>query len=315
MNLVLIGDVHLRSTVPARRVDDFLNTQYNKLREVFEAANDLAAPVICTGDVFDKHDPPHSLVNRYMPLFRLLQHGFYTCVGNHDIFGANLATVDRSALGVLANAGVVTLLSALPVTIGAGDDTVVLSGSTYMDNDVHPDPTIGSGFKLLVSHEMVLMNKLYREQEDFIHAEAYAQTHSGWDLVLCGHYHYHFTYEGYGTRIINPGALVRIKASLGDMKLIPRYVVLNTQTKALREVLLKVRPATEVFNNKIPSPAALAKEKSEKLEAFVEQLAKNEHMVTEDFSDVLIRVLEQENCSERVKDLVKSIVAQAQGMK
>lgn len=325
MNLILLGDVHLRSTVPEKRRDDFLAVQYRKMQEVFEAAKKYQAPIICTGDLFDKHDPPISLLIRYLPLFLDCPHGFYTAIGNHDVYGASLTTLDRSALGLMAKTRLVRVLNHDPIYIKdrsvIGKWPVVACGVTYMDDAPLPElpETVDpDAYRVLVSHSMVLLEKMYREQDDFVMADAYLDRYPNWNLLLCGHYHYRFKYVRDGRLVLNPGAVVRIKASKGDMALEPGYIVLDTKSPMDFQIHhFDTAPASEVFIPNAPEIPTVSWNEAQ-LDTFITELRGEEpDTVLESYSelsDVLMRVLEEAQCSPSVVNIVKMALAQAEGM-
>ncbi len=152
-----------------------------------------------------------------------------------------MSTLYRTALSVFEKAGVVRILGEDPLWIG----NVGFYGTSYM-TDTMPIPQPGS-LNILVTHDMILEDKLYKEQEDFTHVSEFDRKNEGWSLVVCGHYHYRFLYEGQNCRILNPGAVVRIKASKGDMELVPAVFLFDSETEELTEFPLPHEPAEDVF--------------------------------------------------------------------
>ena len=305
MKFVLIGDAHLRDTAPSRRVDDFVLEQEKKLRTAFDIGLENEAPIIMTGDIFDSHDAALGTLVKYLPIFQSYPHGVYSPPGNHDLYGASLETVKRSALGVAVASNAITLLSHEPVML----DDFALFGHSYM-HEGKPTPIDGAR-NILVTHEMVLMDKLWKEQEDFIFADEYIRKESNWELIVCGHYHYSFIKERGSRKIVNPGALVRIKASKGDMALKPGVLIYNTEMKKISRVNFDVKPSSEVFKPQIK------KEKpSEVLAEFAGDLAKQnigESTETPRFDAVLLDVVEKSGCSAEAKDLLLNYSAEMEG--
>lgn len=252
-HILYVGDLHARTTTPASRVDDFRAAQRTKLDAIFEISRELRAPIVFTGDLFDRPDPPYALVTELCELF--LKHagaGIYTVPGNHDVYGATLQTLHRSALGVMVAARAVALLQPdLPHTLETPFGySVNLYGSSYMHPTQPKAPPLKKlkrEWNVLVTHEMVLADRLYREPDEFVTTEDFVAQHRGWDLIVCGHYHYRFC-ESVGTcRILNPGAVVRIKASKGDMDLVPAIYVWDLEKDTLTTRVLPHAPAQDVF--------------------------------------------------------------------
>jgi DNA repair exonuclease SbcCD nuclease subunit len=305
VKFVLIGDAHLRDTAPSRRVDDFVAAQEYKLKTAFSIGLENEAPIIMTGDVFDSHDAALGTLVKYLPIFQSYPYGVYSPPGNHDLYGASLSTVGRSALGVAVASNAITLLSHDPVMVG----DFALFGHSYMHKG-KPEPLDGPR-NILVTHEMVLMDKLWKEQEDFLFADDYLRKSLGWELIVCGHYHYSFIKERGSRKIINPGALVRIKASKGDMDLKPGVVVYDTETKSAKRISFDVQPSSEVFK-----PAPKKPKPSEDLIEFAGVLAQQHLSKSTEiprFDTVLLDVVEKSGCSEDTKKLLLKYSAELEG--
>lgn len=306
---IMLGDVHLRSNNPASRVDSFFDTQMEKMKEVISLANESQASILCTGDVFDRPDSSHSLLAKYLPVFRQLEGRFLVVPGNHDIYGANLGTLDRSALGVFASSGVLDILSHDPIIVG----NVGIGGTSYMHNGDLVAPK-GTDYNILVVHDMVLLEKEWREQEEFSYADKYLENMDGWDIILCGHYHYRFFLENNGKFILNPGAMVRVKASLGDLNLVPS-VYLNDGSNFELINLKSAKPILEVFAPKYQKEKKSVV-KQELIEDFVRSLSEGVDGEEEDnlfdISSIIISKIKDFGCNEEVGRLVQYYIAKSE---
>ncbi len=320
MKLLLTGDWHLRSTTPAKRRDDFRATQRRKVERVLEIGREHQAPILQTGDIFDSEHPGLSTVNEYLELLRTYEHGFYSVPGNHDIYGADLGTLHRTAFKTLVAGGAVRVLDHEPV--GLLNEAVCAVGHTYMHETKPTVPTGRRGYstsepalKVLVTHEMVLVDKLWREQEDFTYAGDYMKIHKGWDLVVCGHYHYQFSARVGDRVIVNPGALVRIKRSKGDMAMDPSVVLFDIETRALQWISLGAAPAADIFE---PEPDGTLPVANPDLDSFVKALqpavdeVDGAELRTGALADVAVSVLGETEVPLPVQALVKRYLAEAQ---
>lgn len=305
MKFVLIGDAHLRNTSPSRRIDNFVEAQEVKLRSAFSIGLENKAPILMTGDVFDSHDAALGTLVKYLPIFQDYPYGIYSPPGNHDIYGASLSTINRSAFGVAVASRSITQLGHEPVILG----DFALFGHSYMhEGTPNPSP---SHRNILVTHEMILMDKLWREQEEFVFADDYLRKKSGWELIVCGHYHYFFIKERGSRKIVNPGALVRIKASKGDMALTPGVLIYDGLSKSIERVTFDVLPSEKVF-----MPTEKKPEPSEELVEFAGVLAKQSiSSKTESprFDSVLIDVIDNSGCSKEAKELLLKYSAELEG--
>jgi DNA repair exonuclease SbcCD nuclease subunit len=306
--LLLTGDWHLRRTNPARRCDDFRATQVRKVEEVFDIAKRYEVDaVICPGDLFDTSGSDLETINFYLDLFRTKGWLLYATPGNHDVYGASLNTLGRSAFWTMVAGGVVIPLSHEPVVLGA----MSIVGHTYMHGGPVPTPPKGSGFKILVTHEMIVENKIWREQEEFVYSYQYLSLNSNWDLILCGHYHGAFVSVMGDRVIVNPGALVRIKASKADMALRPGVVVFDTVDRKCEWVHLKAEPAEKVCavdeKGEIPEPNPLVNE-------FIRAITPTEDGVPRfgSLSEIAAAEIKRANLSERGASLVVEYLAEAE---
>ncbi len=306
--LVTVGDVHARSVNPLRRKDDFQKTHRSKLAQVMELGNKHEAPLLLTGDVFDAKSLTLSTLIDYLMIFATYKHGIYAAPGNHDLYGTSLASIERSPLGVLTAAGVVKLLGHIPTQLY---DDVLLCGHSYM-HEGKPSPIQGF-HNVLVTHEMVLEDKLFQEQENFTYVGDYLLKNRGWDLVLCGHYHYEFARRVGDSWIVNPGALVRIKASRGDMALRPGVGLYDIDERTYEKIYIDAAPVEEVFS------AALVqnpKVESEEITKFVEQISiKEEAILHGDLSEVTLMVLREADPPQDVAETVRELLAVAEERK
>lgn len=301
MKLLFVGDMHLRSATPARRKDDFASAQFAKVSQIFDIARQNEAVIVQTGDIFDTESSDLKTMVRYLPMFLDYEHGVYSAIGNHDVYGASIDTVPRTALGLFASVGAVKLLGHEPAVLGGGQ--VSICGTSYM-HDGEPKPDPGMPHNILVVHDMILVDKIWKEQDHFTYAYDYAIQHSDWDVILCGHYHYSFEHRQGQVLVVNPGAVVRIKASKGDMALKPSVVLYDTVTRKSEWVTLNHAPVEEVFHPAEIAPVAAVNPALEEFVASLTPEVKNE-IVQGSIADITIQVLREVECRPAVADLIK----------
>jgi len=307
--LVLIGDLHLRATAPVSRIDDFVEAQAQKVRAIVNIVKAREAIAVFTGDLFDRPDPPYALVNRYVPILNELESCTkYVVPGNHDVYGGSLATLGRSALGNLVAHRSINLLGPEPMRFRGPRGPVALFGTSYMHPNC-PSPDPDCSLNVLVAHEMIVENQLYREQEDFTLVDQILLDRPGWDMIVCGHYHYRFLRESGTTRIVNPGAVVRVKASVGDLALEPAVYGWNLNTNELELIPLPHLPSKQVFQPVIVD--AGKSQEPEVLQALMAQLqTRNDQRLS--LSEVAHRVMAERETEEPVRARVLDALADAE---
>ncbi|HAG06914.1 MAG TPA: serine/threonine protein phosphatase, partial [Peptococcaceae bacterium] len=115
MRLLYLTDTHLRANTPANRRDNLVETLRAKLAEVVALAEEHAvSAVLHGGDLFESPNPGLATAGELLRGFltRLARRGipFYITPGNHEMFGHNPATLQRTLLGFMGQIGVVRLL-------------------------------------------------------------------------------------------------------------------------------------------------------------------------------------------------------------
>lgn len=240
MRLLFLTDTHIRAHA-AVRSDDYFEAICAKLQEVAGLAGRCgAAAVVHGGDLFDLPVVANRLAGRVAGILRGCS-SLYVVPGNHDLIGHNLATVDQTTLGLLARAGVLTLLTrAEPVYLREGDLLVKLIGQEYHpEMDRHPEQDYAADrgdadYCVLVAHGLLLPTPFH---PDVPHT-TFDQVPAGADLILAGHWHPGWPPAALpvGPLLINPGALARLDRGA------------ETYAREVQVVLIDLTPACLDFD-------------------------------------------------------------------
>lgn len=240
IKFIHVTDIHIMGRTPKYRKDDFLQTALEKVKWVQDYAKSVGAnAILCTGDLFDRADTAYSVLNDLMPVLQSSEVPWISIIGNHDEYGYNPETISRTPMGTLLNSGVIEHVSyEKPIVIEpnfARKEGVVITGcdSTILtdnreDREYDYGIVDGKDFcSTLTRDESVttihlshgfLANKDWGEH---IHhtqiKEIYDKVKA--DIILCGHEHSGFgvVRTSNGKIFINPGALGRITAGVGDV--------------------------------------------------------------------------------------------------
>lgn len=240
IKFIHVTDIHIMGRTPKYRKDDFLQTVLEKVRWVQDYAKSVGATaILCTGDLFDRADTAYSVLNDLMPVMQSSEIPWISIIGNHDEYGYNPETISRTPMGTLLNSGIVQHVSyENPIIYNpnfARREGVVITGcdSTILtDNreDKEYDYGIVNGAEhvgLLTGDESVTTIHLShgfladKDWGEHIHhtqiKEIYDKVQA--DIILCGHEHSGFgvVRASNGKIFINPGALGRITAGVGDI--------------------------------------------------------------------------------------------------
>jgi DNA repair exonuclease SbcCD nuclease subunit len=257
MKLGILGDLHIHSKAPKRRIDaDYLRTCEIKLYKALRVLEDCDV-IIQVGDFFDSYAVSNRVIAMTIRILRSARRTIYCVYGQHDIASHAASTMDNSPLKVLMDAGVVRLLDACPTSTGTGDDFITMYGAPF--GAEIPEVTT-KGFTILVTHRMIGDRPLYPGQE-LERPRAFLRYHPEFDLVCCGDYHYRFD-DGIQDRVIlNPGVMMRKTLKEAELEHEPAVYTFDTQTRKFKIISVPCEPIEEVMNLDVEDkriPIALA---------------------------------------------------------
>lgn len=279
MRFLYFTDTHIRGTSPRSRTDDFQETLRNKLNEIVDIAKrEQVDFILHGGDLFDRPSLSPAVVREFARIFRQFQVPMYIIAGNHDIYGHNPMTVDRTMLGLLDAFGTLILLQeGKRVRLEKDGVVVQLSGQPFhydldkrdVKQDYMVENEIGAHFCIHMVHGMLVDRAL---PDGVAHTMIHQVWNDSVDVLLTGHYHAGFpVQERNGKYIINPGAIARINNHVSEIKRMPQVVILDISNKI--EIQLIPLQCAEKGEN-VLDRTAIEKEayRQEKLTSFVQQI-------------------------------------------
>lgn len=313
MRLGILGDLQLTSRAPERRLDNYSETQMNKLGQIFTIFDDKSCDcIVQPGDFFDSP----TVANKVKAAtIRFLRERFRSgkernnkdwervfCVyGQHDISGHSISTLPNSPLAVLEAAGVAEVLSSEkePAIVGTvnedSDVCVALYGSSF--GEPVPEP-YEDCYNILVTHRMIGDRPLWPSQE-LVGPRQFLRKYPDFNLIICGDYHYRFVEKWNGRTIVNVGALVRKTISKFDLEHKPAVGVFDTLDDSLEIFELDVKPVEKVFNlTRKPE-----KRDSKILAELVERIKKSGKKLS-GWKHILVKVLKEKESSQGVKEVI-----------
>lgn len=258
--LLAAGDLHYRGTSPRARLDDFPATLWVKLREVFGLAKDYGCDgIVLTGDIVDT---PGIALPTLVDLCLILAESpcpVYAVPGNHDLWGGNPETVDRTPYGALAKFRLIRDLHIHTYEVGG----VFLTGHGYdsvTDRDLSQyAPRERKSPAVHVAHGMLLLHEPRHPLIRYSLARDVAALANAPDVLIVGHEHSGFGMVRIGrTTFVNPGALCRLSATAEEMNRQVKVCLIDVSpgvysgdTVAVETKLIPLqsaRPAAEVFS-------------------------------------------------------------------
>ncbi|MBD1373187.1 metallophosphoesterase family protein [Hazenella sp. IB182357] len=308
MRILYFTDTHIRGTTPRSRTDDFLATLREKIEEVIEIADkEQVDYVLHGGDVFDRPNLSPAVVREFAALFRKLNVPIYTIAGNHDIYGHNPQTIDRTMLGLLDAFGTVRLLhEGDRVKLHQNGITVQLSGMPFhydLDKrdvalDYQVKNEMNADYCIHMVHGMLVERAL---PESVPHTLVHETWCEDVDVLLTGHYHAGFPIqERAGKYVVNPGALARINNHPSEMKRMPQVAVLqfNNEININFIRLQKAKTGADILDRSYLEKAAY---QEERLAEFIQQVRSGTDFEEIDIREIILQISGAENVEEEVR--------------
>lgn len=284
-NLIYFGDMHHRKVAPSTRIDEFNETEFNKVAQVRKFAKDFKAKAILQpGDFLDKPKFDEAFLTKVMTawgytemmeartryeagLITKEQYADQTLdyvpivglVGNHELYGGSLKTFSRTSLAFLVNAGFINLVDQNnPYLIKGTSGNIAISGSSY-DLDLLTEKPDLARYQ---------PTKKFADVDIFMVHEALYNTDLGpgvnwlpikqvWDssvadLTLAGHIHTGFGWVEHNDKIFgNPGALAQQSTSEGELTrtVVATLIHIDEENKVhIRDIAIDQPSPKELFD-------------------------------------------------------------------
>lgn len=220
------GDWHLRGTSPRNRKDDYAESVKQKLREIFELAQEQqVTSILAAGDTWDRPEVSTGVLLDFADVLTECPVPIYTTAGNHDIYGYNLSTYRRTSLALLErlvpNFHVINDPAQAVMFKDAAVQITFTPYSGYIDRDGYGYSPEGIAaetdglFKIHVAHGMLLDHEPPFDRFTLVQEVATKA-----DLVLTGHDHigYGLFKRKDGKTFLNCGSLTRLSASVSEIE-------------------------------------------------------------------------------------------------
>jgi len=307
--ILYFTDTHFSYQRPKYRIDDFLETQINKLQQIQQIIKDEKIElVIFGGDMFHSYQPHNVILGEVLHEFLKFDRLIFAIMGNHDLIGYNHNALPETGLGVMCKAGAAQLIKQETKFIPKNNPELTMFAihyrkqqdlSTY-DLKLEKDKVYGT--KIIVSHDMITPTT---QKYESILIKDVAETTNA-DIILCSHYHGSFLEKVNKTWFINPGALVRRKITDADHK--PQVTIIEIDKK----IKIDFIPLVTKKNNEIFNIEAMDKIKAKKvnLEDFI-TLLKETRIKDTDIDKHIDRLGEKLKISKDIISLAKERVQKA----
>lgn len=272
MKFLISGDWHFTLKQPGSRRDSISDVFCDKLSQVCNLVkeHDIDA-LIQAGDMFDSHkandETKSTLINILNEYFPKDTAGIFTVFGQHDL-RYHQSNTSNTPLNLLSEAGYFDILTKYPLQYDDDKNRIDFYGASW--NEEIPQPTHKDNFNILVMHKMVISEKLWQGQEDFIQDNIFLKTNKDYDLIISGDNHTTFTATSGDRHLVNAGCLVRTKIDQEDHK--PCIFIFDTDTQELKQYYLGIQPFNDIIKFE---EAKKEKEENDTLKKYAEALKSN----------------------------------------
>lgn len=324
MKLLFFTDTHIRGTTPKNRKDIFIDTIEKKIIEIISIIDENGVDfVLHGGDLFDRPDISIAIASKFAKLLDQIKVPIYLISGNHDIFGHNPTTINRTMLGLFDALDIVNLVNSYDKIILKKDNMKVqLTGQPYIYdidkpsnrnyyllNEVNEDVN----YSIHMVHGM-LLDKPFIKGIPYTLIDDIKNTFA--DITLSGHYHAGFKTINIDNKyFINPGSLVRVNNSLSEIDRKPQVVLLELEDSiSVRYIPLNTAlPGSEILDRKEIENNLFKNERLYEFEQSINAALDFEKM---DINQVLIEVSNAEGVDDEVivEALRRIAISQMKGL-
>ena len=242
MKAILVGDLHICDTIPLKRIDSFLDSQFSKIDKVGQIAEELQADyVFILGDIFDKARTETWAVNALASRFKKFHCRIYSLIGNHDLQGCRDG-LKGTSLGTLFTTGILTKMDGDSEILNIPFRAINYTQEHRLKLYETSTP------RIILSHNMLTPQVAPFTHIHFNDALEMAKN----CFIFSGHFHYPF--EKYNprakSRIVNPGTLIR--TSIAEKDVDPGVIYFEATPEDLvtsyRKISLGAPSSEVVFN-------------------------------------------------------------------
>lgn len=299
---MFIGDLHLTTTPPSSRTDDYKEAIFAKMYQCTALVKKLEIDaVVLLGDIFHLkawRANPYHLTNEVVVWLKSLRDSgarVFLVVGNHDVPFGNTDLIDRQPIGVLRSLDFVETDGYLE------DPKVRILVKDFNPNFTAADLNVAKGeeeFLVVCCHQCIMPTGQFFDEPTV----NFPEVTTGADVVAYGHIHAPTIVHRVGNILfIDPGALSRGSIHKDNLERDVNVVLVRFTDKVEHAVVkLDIRPAAEVFDI---ARHEQGKRRDQEIEGFVEMLkGQSEEVNTAD----PYAVLESIETDPKVKDLART---------
>lgn len=302
-SVIFVGDPHFDATAPSSRIDDYAQTAISKMLQVKSIAIEQGAKVVVMlGDTFTRSVQPTAYITHIMRLFKsFVKEGIslYTIVGSHCVPYDRMENLDRSAIGLLLESDLISMLS--DVSVQWGDKSLHIKGFSYLDDIIpaeHPS-------SVCVAHRFF---EFSFDKSSSLTKEDLEKL--GYTYYIFGHDHNLYPMKQVGNSVlVRPGSLMRNTAHQSSLNrdVVVSYIDLSCNPTKVGYLKLDVLPSNQVFTQSVideekGKKVSILKKSAESIESLLEQVSFSYNSRDKNH---IFQVLEDMPVGEEVKDRLR----------
>ena len=304
MKLLIFNDPHIRAINPINRTDNFFLTIKSKLADIVDIANqEKVSSLLCTGDFFDNPTPSFRIFTEAIDILLSAKLPIYTIAGNHDIFGHNPNTLDRTILGLSEHYKIINLIKS-PIKLSP---EIILTGTSFYHNIENEQQAFQvektSKYHIHLVHAMVTI-KPFKFSNYILTKDIETDA----DVIAVGHQHFGFEPHKIGnTYFLNPGAVARLSAIPDNLYRTPQIAIVEFAEEIegkgikIKYVELPSAPLGEdVFDFKKINEL---KARTEQIDKFIASLD-SPQLQSLNIRELIEKISKEENIQEEIKSEV-----------
>jgi len=238
VDAILMADPHIGSTIPECRMDSFFDAKEKKLDKILDLSKRYECPILIAGDIGDKPQWKNWLLEWIIGKF--YGHNIIAIPGQHDLPNHRLSLWEKSGIGVLAAAEVITLLGPHDLASDIIMDSFQIDAFPYGEK-IHkvalPNKKLMPR-KIAMTHQMVIEDKKLWPGQDAPKGHQLLKKYPEYDLILSGDNHQPFVVEHENRLLVNPGSMMRIRADQIDHR--PRVYLWDAKQNKVEPVFLPI---------------------------------------------------------------------------
>lgn len=308
VKLLAVGDLHLRKTAPSMRKDDFQAALERKVDYIFALAKEHDVDgIVFPGDVFDRHDAPHGMVEWAVRKFSRTTTELFFVYGQHDL-RYHTSDKQNSPLGVvLAALDKAHLLEPDdPWFIGSkeGGDGLALYGCSWGEElsieTLEKMRHTTDWCSILVMHRPITLEPLPWNHDLMLTGEDLLHKYPNVCVFITGDNHKFFTYTDLGRSVLNMGSVCR--QTVDQIDHTPSVALVSFAHHQHTVEIHRIPIVGDVFNVEV---ARAKKEQETRVVAFVDGL-RSEFDPELSFKENLR--LASESTSEGVRNIISEVM-------